>query len=97
MAKKKSTVEELTGILKTTPKTYTLTEDQFKKLEEIYDKLIDVRRDLGELEGEDNISKIMFQVGSAYNSIDKCEDAVRDIINSFDDNECEDCDDDASW
>ena len=92
MAKKKSTVEELTGILKTTPKTYTLTEDQFKKLEEIYDKLIDVRRDLGELEGEDNISKIMFQVGSAYNSIDKCEDAVRDIINSYEE-DCDECGD----
>ena len=92
--KKKTTVEELTGILKTTPKTYTLTEDQFKKLEEIYDKLLDVRRNLGELEGEDNTSKIMFQVGSAYNSVDKCEDAVRDIINSYDDDSCEECEDD---
>jgi hypothetical protein len=97
MAKKKTTVEELQELIEATPKAKTLTEAQFKTLEEIYEKLSDVRRNLGDLEGEDNISKIMFQVGSSHNSIDKCEDAVRDIINSFDDNECEDCDDDASW
>jgi archaellum component FlaC len=89
---KKTTVPELKGLIESTPKVKTLTENQFKKLEEIYDKLTDVRRDLGELEGEDNISKIMFQVGSAYNSIDKCEDAVRDIINSYEE-DCDECDD----
>jgi DNA repair ATPase RecN len=76
-----------------TPKTYVLTEDQFKKLKEIYDKLTDVRRNLGDLEGEDNISKVMFQVGSAYNNIDKCEDELRDIINSYEE-ECDECDED---
>jgi hypothetical protein len=90
--KKKTTVEELKELIDATPKAKMLTEDQFKKLEEIYDKLSDVRRDLGELEGEDNISKIMFQVGSAYNSIDKCEDAVRDIINSYEE-DCDECGD----
>jgi hypothetical protein len=34
----------------------------------------------------------MFQVGSAYNSIDKCEDAVRDIINSYEE-DCDECGD----
>lgn len=97
MARKKTTVEELKELIEATPKAKILTEDQFKKLEEIYDKLIDVRRNLGELEGEDNISKIMFQVGSTYNSVDKCEDELRDIINSFEE-ECSDCDDeDSNW
>ena len=91
--KKKTTVEELQELIDATPKAKVLTESQFKTLEEIYDKLLDVRRDLGDLEGEDNISKIMFQVGSAYNSIDKCEDAVRDIINSYDEDYCDECDD----
>ena len=50
-----------------------------------------MRRNLGELEGEDNISKIMFQVGSTYNSVDKCEDVVRDIVNSFEE-DCDECD-----
>ena len=94
--KKKTTVQELKELIEATPKAKILTEDQFKKLEEIYDKLTDVRRDLGELEGEDNISKIMFQVGSAYNSIDKCEDGLSDIIDTFEE-DCDDCDDDNNW
>ena len=92
--KKKTTVQELKELIDATPKAKVLTETQFKTLEEIYEKLSDVRRNLGDLEGEENISKIMFQVGSAYNSVDKCEDAVRDIINSYDDDSCEECEDD---
>ena len=88
MARTKTTTPELT---ESTPKVKILTEDQFKKLEEIYNTLADVRRNLGELEGEDNISKIMFQVGSTYNSVDKCEDVVRDIVNSFEE-DCDECD-----
>ncbi len=95
-AKKKTIVQEFKELIDATPKAKTLTEDQFKKLEEIYDKLIDVRRNLGELEGEDNTSKIMFQVGSTYTNIDKCEDELRDIINSFEE-DCDDCDDDNNW
>jgi len=87
MATKKKTTTE------PTVKTYTLTEAQFKTLEEISEKLETLRRGLGELEGEENVSTIMFKVGSVYNNADWCEDAVGDIINSFDDNDCEDCDD----
>jgi DNA-binding PadR family transcriptional regulator len=76
-----------------TVKTYTLTEAQFKTLEEISDKLEILRRGLGELEGEENVSTIMFKVGSVYNNADWCEDEIRDIINSFDEDNCEDCDD----
>ena len=94
MAKKKTIVQEFKELIDATPKAKVLTEAQFKTLEEIYEKLSDVRRNLGDLEGEENISKIMFQVGSAYNSVDKCEDVVRDIINSYDDDSCEECEDD---
>ena len=87
MATKKKTTTE------PTVKTYTLTEAQFKTLEKIYEKLEILRRGLGELEGEENVSTIMFKVGSVYNNADWCEDEIRDIINSFDDNDCEDCDD----
>jgi pyruvate/2-oxoacid:ferredoxin oxidoreductase alpha subunit len=90
--KKKTTVQELKELIEATPKAKTLTEDQFKKLEDIYMELSDIRRNLGELEGEDNPSKIMFQVGSTYTNIDKCEDELRDIINSFEE-DCDDCDD----
>jgi DNA-binding PadR family transcriptional regulator len=87
MATKKKTTTE------PTVKTYTLTEAQFKTLEEISERLETLRRGLGELEGEENVSTIMFKVGSVYNNADWCEDAVIDIINSFEDNDCEDCDD----
>ena len=91
-AKKKTTVDELKELIEATPKAKILTEDQFKKLEEIYDELTEIRRNLGELEGEENVSKIMFQVGSAYNSVDWCEDEIRDIINSYEE-DCDECDD----
>jgi DNA-binding PadR family transcriptional regulator len=88
MARAKKTTTE------PTVKTYTLTEEQFKTLEKIYEKLSDVRRNLGGLEGEENVSTIMFKVGSVFNNADWCEDEIRDIINSFDDDSCEDCEDD---
>jgi DNA repair ATPase RecN len=93
MAKaKKTIVQEFKELIDATPKAKTLTEEQFKKLEEIYEELSDVRRNLGDLEGEDNISKIMFQVGLAYNSVDWCEDEVRDILDSFEE-DCDECGD----
>jgi DNA repair ATPase RecN len=96
MAKKKTIVQEFKELIDATPKAKTLTEDQFKKLEEIYSKLTEARQNLGDLEGEDNISKVMFQVGLTYNNIDKCEDELRDIINSYEE-DCDECDDDNNW
>ena len=81
-------------MIEATPKTKTLTEDQFKTLEEISDKLEIIRRGLSELEGEENVSTIMFKVGSVYNNADWCEDAIVDVINSFEDDYCEDCEND---
>jgi hypothetical protein len=91
MAKKKTTVQELQELIEATPKLKHFTDEQFKKLEEIYDKLREVRINLGDLEGEENVSKIMFQVGSTFTNIDKCEDELRDIINSFDEEDCDEC------
>jgi hypothetical protein len=94
---KKTTVQELKELIEATPKAKTLTETQFKTLEQISEKLSNVRRNLHDLEGEENISTIMFKVGSAHNNADWCEDEIRDIINSFDDDSCEDCDEDNNW
>jgi DNA repair ATPase RecN len=93
MAKKKTTVQELQELIEATPKLKHFTDEQFKKLEDIYEKLRDARRNLGDLEGEENVSKIMFQVGSAYITMDKCEDELRDIIDSFDEDysDCDEC------
>jgi len=94
---KKTTVQELKELIEATPKANILTKEQFKTLEQISEKLSDVRRGLSELEGEENISTIMFKVGSAHNNADWCEDEMRDIINLFDDDSCEDCDEDNNW
>ena len=96
-AKKKTTVQELQELIEATPKLKNFTDEQFKKLKEIYDKLRDARRNLGDLEGEENASKIMFQVGATFTNIDKCEDELRDIINSFDEEDCEECDNDFNF
>jgi DNA repair ATPase RecN len=93
MAKKKTTVQELQELIEATPKLKHFTDEQFNKLKEIYDKLREARINLGDLEGEENVSKIMFQVGSTFTNIDKCEDELRDIINSFDEEDCDECGD----
>ena len=92
MAKKKTTVEELTGILKTTPKTYTLTEEQMQQLRDFATDLMDIRRSLHILEDEENISKIMFHIGAMYNVADKAETAFDSFLEQFEE-ECDDCDD----
>jgi hypothetical protein len=93
MAKKKTTVEELKELIDATPKANILTNEQLQILVEVYDKLTDIRRGLGQLEGEENVSTIMFKIGSVHNNADWCEDAVRDIVNSFDEdyNDCDEC------
>jgi len=92
-ARKKTTVEELKELIDATPKARILTDEQLQTLVEIYDKLTDIRRGLGQLEGEENVSTIMFKIGSVHNNADWCEDAVRDIVNSFDEdyNDCDEC------
>jgi hypothetical protein len=93
MAKKKTTVEELKELIDATPKANILTDEQLQTLVEIYDKLTDIRRGLGQLEGEENISTIMFKIGSVHNNADWCEDTIRDIVNSFDEDSCDECND----
>ena len=91
--KKKTTVQELQELIEVTPKANILTKEQLQTLEEIHETLREVRLNLGDLEGEDNVSKIMFQVGLVYNNVDWCEDELRDIINSYDEDYCDECDD----
>jgi prefoldin subunit 5 len=92
MAKKKTTVEELTGILKTTPKTYTLTEEQMQQLRDFATDLMDIRRNLHILEDEENLSKIMFHIGAMYNVADKAETAFDSFLEQFEE-ECDECGD----
>lgn len=73
----------------------TLSEKQLETLEEIQDALVDVRRSVYDLEGQENVSTIMFQVGIVYTNIDQCIDRLDEFMEPFR-SEDEDSDED-SW
>jgi hypothetical protein len=79
---KKTSIQDLKGVIKLTP-TYTLTKDQVKQLSELSSELYSIKGKLGDLEGEDSISTIMFNIGSAYEAIGKVEtqlDEIADLL-----------------
>ena len=76
-----------------TPKARILTDEQLQIIRGIATDLMDIRRTLGDLEGEDNISKIMFQVGSMYNVANKAETVIDELVDSYEE-DCDDCGDD---
>jgi hypothetical protein len=75
------------------PKTFTFTEEQFKIIKDVSVDLMDIRRKLEDIEGEDNVSTIMFQVGQSFLIANRSEDALDELLDSFE-NDCEDCDED---
>ena len=76
-----------------TSKARILTDEQLQIIRGIAIDLMDIRRTLGDLEGEDNISKIMFQVGSMYNVANKAETVIDELVDSYEE-DCDDCGDD---
>ena len=74
------------------PKTYTLTEEQFNVIKDGAIDLMDIRRTLANLEGNESISEIMFSVGRCYYLADRLETQLDELRDSFED-DCEDCDD----
>lgn len=92
MAKKKSTVDELKELIEATPKANILTKEQLQTLRDISTDLMNVRSTLEDLEGEDEISKIMFRIGMMYNVSSKAETILDELIDSYDEN-CDECDD----
>lgn len=85
MATKKKTTPE--------PKTYTLSEEQIKILKDISTDLMDIRRTLNDLEGEENISTVMFKVGMAYISADRAETAIDSLLDEQFGEDCDECGD----
>jgi hypothetical protein len=82
---------------KTTPTpnpTFTLSKEQFQVIKNVSIDLSEIRRQLDDLKGENDISTIMFEVGQAAFIANKAEDQLDDIVNSFDEYECEECGDD---
>ena len=70
-----------------TPKTYVLTGEQLQTLKGLATDLMAIRRTLEDLEGEDNLSKIMFNVGAMYNVANEAETVVDKLVSQYDDDE----------
>ena len=85
MAKKTTTEPKL--------KVYTLNEDQLKTLRDLATDIMNIRRTLEDLEGEDNVSRIMFKVGSMYNIAYTAETIIDELVDSYEE-ECDECGDD---
>ena len=55
--------------------------------------MMDIRRKLDELKGENDLSITMFEVGQAAYVVNKLEDQLDELVNSFED-DCDECGDD---
>lgn len=75
------------------PKLYTFNEEQIKIFKDIATDLMDIRRTLSDLEGEENISTVMFKVGIAYITADKAETAIDSLLDEQFGEDCDECDD----
>lgn len=91
--KKKTTVDELKELIEATPKANILTNEQLQTLRDVSGNLGDIRRTLEDLEGQDDVSTIMFKLGILYNVANTTEDTLDELLNSYDE-ECDDCNDD---
>lgn len=63
----------------------TLTSYQFSKLQDISERLNQIKYLLESQKGEENISSIMFDIGAATENVNWCEDKLNSIICEFDD------------
>ena len=84
MSKKKTTVQELKELIDATPKANILTKADLELLREISESIAEVRHTLSGLQGEDDISNIMFELGSSFRLISDSEDKLDVLLNSFD-------------
>ena len=91
-AKTKTTVEELKELIEATPKAHIITKDQIQILRDLATDIMRIRRTLEDLEGEDNVSKIMFNVGSMYNIANTAEIVIDELVDSYEE-ECDECGD----
>jgi septation ring formation regulator EzrA len=74
------------------PKTYTLTEEQFQQLQEVATEITSIRHGLSNLDDEDVLPKIMFNIGKLFVEVNNCEYKLDNILGEFDDDS-----DDLSW
>ena len=89
--KKKTIVQEFKELIDSTPKANILTNADLGLLREISENIADVRHMLSKLQGEENISNVMFEIGSSFKTISDCEDKLDVLLDSFDN--CDECGD----
>ena len=78
---------------KTTEKANILTKEQLEKLQSIASDIMNIRGELEDLRGQENLSDVMFEVGRLYSETFKCERELDNIVNAFDE-DCDECGDD---
>jgi len=83
-----------TKTIPTPEPTFTLTKEQFQVIKNVSRELMDIRETLGDLRGENDLSTIMFEIGKSFHIVNEAEDQLDDVVNSFDEEECEECEDD---
>jgi len=92
MTKKKTTVEELKELIEATPKLYTFNKEDLQILKDIAHDVYDIRSTLEGLEGAEDISTIMFKVGSMYNVASRTESAIDNFLEKYEE-DCDECGD----
>ena len=80
--KKKTIVQEFKELIDSTPKANILTNADFELLREIAENIADVRHILSGLQGEENISNVMFEIGSSFKTISDCEE-IKTVFKGF--------------
>ena len=91
--KKKSTVEDLQKSISSLTKKMTVTREQIDRLRDLATDVMNIRRTLEDLEGADDISTIMFKIGSMYHVAETAESSFDELIDEID-GDCDECDED---
>ena len=94
MAKKKTIVQEFKELIDATPKARTLTDEQLQTIKDLATDIMNIRRTLEDLEGAEDLSTIMFKVGAMYNVAETAETVIDELVDSFNEEECDECGDD---
>lgn len=63
--------------------TFKLTREQFDRLKRVSDLISNASVTLYELKGSDDISSIMYDIGSCVNDINSAGDKLDEIIDTF--------------
>jgi hypothetical protein len=92
MATKKAQAPKTITLVKKQP---VLTEDQLETLKDVEFSLGEIRRKLANLEDEETLTKVMFNIGMIFKIVDIAEDKLSEFVYGFEKDE--DNDDDINF